>query len=58
MINNVIYKDEAGEFDYLLEVGSVEIVEVFEDGISFINVCGEIVTEFCSFEGNAAVINS
>ena len=56
LIENVIYRGQSGDFDYLAEVGNVEIIEIFEDGITFINLNGEQVTENCTFEGNAAIV--
>jgi hypothetical protein len=56
IITNIIYRDADGEFDYALEGYEVEIIDLFEDGIKYVNTVGEVVIENCRFEGNNAII--
>lgn len=57
MIKNIIVLDAEGEFDFAAEGYPVEIIEVFEDGISFVNpVTGEAEMKDCSFKDDAALI--
>lgn len=57
MIKNIIVRDVNGEFDYQVEGVEFEIIEVFEDGIQFINMNDELVTYNCEFDGDKAIIN-
>lgn len=57
MIKNIILLDAVGEFDFAAEGYQVEILEVFEDGIAYVNpVTGSKEIHDCSFDGEAALI--
>lgn len=56
MIKNIIILDSTGEFDYAAEGIKIEIVEVYEDAIEYVNAAGQVITENCRFEGENAII--
>lgn len=55
-IKNVCVVND-GEFDYRAEGYTVEIIEVFEDAVTYVcPVTGTTYTEDCLFNGDTAVI--
>lgn len=56
MIKNIIILDSIGEFDYAVEGIEVNIIDVYEDAIEYVNAAGQVVTENCRFEGENAII--
>lgn len=58
MIKNISIRDvDGGEFDYRAEGYPVEIVEVFEDAVEFVNLNGHRETRgLVKMEGDTAIL--
>lgn len=58
IIENIIITSQEGDFDFQAEGFEPEIIEVFEDGIEYINpMTGKEESHDCDFSAGAAIIN-